>query len=210
VTPFLHVLDARGQRRFGADDEPRNGYYPTHVWAAGEMVDDARALLVPDDLTPGRYQVVLGIYPTGGGPRLGELVPLGAVEVVPRVRPRVAHAADLPLAPGVRLTGWSSELDDPQFVDRGEVRWTTVDFWPLHARRGWLEGGKEAGFALRVAVEAPLADPIEIAVGDRRVELEPSPFAGERLVRVRLPVTGGDSWALTVQGHELARFRVEG
>jgi hypothetical protein len=211
VTPFLHVLDAQGQRRFGADDEPRNGYYPTHVWRPGEEVDDARALLVPDDLTPGRYQLVLGMYPTGGGDRLGQLVPLGAIEVVPRVRPRVAHAADLPLAPGVRLTGWSSELDDPQFLELGEVRWTSVDFWPLHSRREFLIPGREAAFALRVALDAPLAAPVAIDAGGRLIELEPSPFAGERLVRFHVPMPpAGGEWNLTVQGQELARFRLDG
>ena len=210
VTPFLHVLDSQDQRRFGADDEPRNGYYPTHVWRPDEEVGDARALLVPDDLPPGRYRLALGMYPTGGGPRLGDLVTLAELEVVPRVRPRVAHATDLSLAPGVRLTGWSSEIDEPHFVERGEVRWTSVDRWPLHARRDWLERGKDAAFALRVAFDAPPASPIAIDVAGRPLELEASPFAGERLVRLRVPVPGGDTFALTVQGRELARFRLDG
>jgi mannosyltransferase len=209
VTPFLHVLDRQDQRRFGADDEPRNGYYPTHVWSPGQEVDDARALLVPDDLTPGRYRLALGMYPTGGGERLGQLVTLAEVEVVARVRPRVAHAADLPLAPGVRLTGWSSELDQPSFVERGEVRWTTVDRWPLHARRDWLTRGQDAAFALRVAFDAPPTSPVGIDVGGRRVEVEPSPFAGERLIRFHLPMPDRDAWALEVNGQELARFRLD-
>jgi hypothetical protein len=231
LTPFLHVVDARGERRFGADDEPRNGYYPTLRWRPAEEVDEARALLVPDDLPPGEYWLALGIYPSGGGPRLApsaardpalpsfpDLLTLARLEVVPRERPPVAHELELPLGDGTTLTGWSGELDEFQLLPRGEVRWTSVDRWPLNGRRDYLQRGAETWVALRVRLDAPLAAPLRLRVGldgpggasAREAIVEPGLALGERLIRVALPVPPAGPVALTVERHELARFRVDG
>jgi hypothetical protein len=231
LTPFLHIVDDRGERRFGADDEPRNGYSPTFQWRPGEEVDDARALLVPDDLPPGDYWLALGIYPSGGGPRLRpsaardgalptfpDLLTLARVEVVPRERPRVVHELDLPLGAGARLTGWSGELDEFQVIPRGEVRWTTVDRWPLYGRRDYLQRGAETWIALRVRLDGAPTTPLRLRVGlagpagtsQGEAVVDRSPIGGERLVRVRLPVPPQGPLVLSLEGHELARFRVDG
>jgi 4-amino-4-deoxy-L-arabinose transferase-like glycosyltransferase len=231
VTPFLHVVDGRGERRFGADDEPRNGYDPTFRWRPAEEVDDARALLVPDDLPPGEYWLALGMYPSGGGPRLEpaaagdptlprfpDLLTLARVEVVPRDRPRAAHELDRPLAPGATLTGWSGELDEFQALPRGEVRWTTVDRWPLHGRRDYVQRHADTSVALRVRFDEPPTAGLRLRVAlsgpagvvEREAVVEPTRVVGERLVRVHLPVPGEGPLVLAVEGYELARLRVDG
>ena len=35
---------------------------PSFTWAAGQTIDDRRALLIPADAAPGRYTVRVGLY----------------------------------------------------------------------------------------------------------------------------------------------------
>lgn len=234
VTPFLHLLDERGERRLGADDEPRNGHFPTTAFPAGESIDDPRGLLIPDDFPPGRYTLVLGMYPSGGGPRLapdrqiaddtpsfGDLLTLGQIEIRARGVSRVAHAINTALAPGVTLTGWTGELDTFSSLDRGIVRWTSVDTWPLATRRDWLRRGAETWVAARLrfdsATTAPLALRVRLdgtAPAVRQVSIPPTDGPSERLVRVYLPVPRDGPADLIVEGPSgsarLARYRIDG
>jgi len=69
-TVFVHLLDAVGQQLAGADSPPVNGYYPTSLWRAGDVIDDAHTLLLPADLPPGDYQIAVGLYDPQSGQRL--------------------------------------------------------------------------------------------------------------------------------------------
>ncbi len=68
-----------------SDGAPRNGLSPTAAWAAGRQVLDRRALVLPDDIPPGRYVVTAGLYRMADGSRLpvggGDSLLLGQVEV---------------------------------------------------------------------------------------------------------------------------------
>jgi hypothetical protein len=44
------------------DGQPCDGQAPTLLWVPGETVDDVVSLAVPDDLQPGDYSVVVGMY----------------------------------------------------------------------------------------------------------------------------------------------------
>lgn len=87
------------------DGPPLAGYLPTSTWLPGKPVHDERALPLPPDLAPGRYTLLLGLYPVGNpapGARLpvqpageGQPTPvvhsnnrlvLGTVEIVRPVR----------------------------------------------------------------------------------------------------------------------------
>ena len=63
---FVHVLDAQGQMRFQKDKQPLNDLLPMTRWPVGRSVRDAYALVAPQDLPPGDYQVVMGVYEAGG------------------------------------------------------------------------------------------------------------------------------------------------
>jgi 4-amino-4-deoxy-L-arabinose transferase-like glycosyltransferase len=52
------------------DGPPRNGLNPTSTWTVGQEVVDRRALLLPDTIPPGRYQVMVGLYRSPDGSRL--------------------------------------------------------------------------------------------------------------------------------------------
>ena len=53
-----------------SDGAPRNGLEPTSRWSAGHQVMDRRALLLPDNLAPGRYALLVGLYRATDGARL--------------------------------------------------------------------------------------------------------------------------------------------
>jgi hypothetical protein len=92
---FLHLCQQCAQPPAAATDgEPLNGYLPTSVWLPGNLVHDERVIPLPPDLAPGRYRLLLGVYPVGhpaaearltiqGVPALpGARLPLGSVEII--------------------------------------------------------------------------------------------------------------------------------
>lgn len=61
-TFFVHLLDAGGQNRLGADAAPGAGSYPTTRWQPGEWIIDEIQLKIPDTLAAGDYQPEIGFY----------------------------------------------------------------------------------------------------------------------------------------------------
>lgn len=57
-TVFVHILDEAGTLVAQRDAQPRDGGYPTSLWAPGEVITDSAAF----DLAPGSYQLALGLY----------------------------------------------------------------------------------------------------------------------------------------------------
>ena len=53
----------------GFDSPPLNNDYPTSLWAAGEVIFDPHPLDL-STLTPGEYQVIVGLYNFATGDRL--------------------------------------------------------------------------------------------------------------------------------------------
>lgn len=81
-TVFLHLRDDTNQLIAQADGPPLDGWYPTSWWQAGERVTDTHIFLVPDDIPPGTYHLVAGLYDPMSGGRLGDEQRLGTVEIV--------------------------------------------------------------------------------------------------------------------------------
>jgi hypothetical protein len=61
-TVFVHLRNAAGTTVAQRDGQPLEGNYPTSHWQAGETVIDPFSLPVPDDLPPGRYTLLAGLY----------------------------------------------------------------------------------------------------------------------------------------------------
>jgi mannosyltransferase len=59
---FLHLLDANGQLVAQRDSEPGGTLKPTNTWLPNETILDNHGLLIPTDLLPGKYTLVLGLY----------------------------------------------------------------------------------------------------------------------------------------------------
>ncbi len=69
-TVFVHLLDGQDTIRAQHDGPPMEGDYPTTFWEAGEVVKDEHVLTVDEDASPGRYQLVVGMYRPADGRRL--------------------------------------------------------------------------------------------------------------------------------------------
>ncbi|MCL4394018.1 MAG: DUF2157 domain-containing protein, partial [Chloroflexi bacterium] len=61
-TGFVHLLDPSGVLRAQSDSTPRNGAYPTSIWAPDEIVGDPRTLTLPANAPPGEYRIEVGMY----------------------------------------------------------------------------------------------------------------------------------------------------
>ncbi|MCB0198169.1 MAG: hypothetical protein KDJ65_39880, partial [Anaerolineae bacterium] len=68
-TVFLHLRDAANQNVAQKDSPPVGGQYPTSLWDPGEIIKDVLTLPL-DDVPPGRYTPVIGLYNFATGDRL--------------------------------------------------------------------------------------------------------------------------------------------
>jgi hypothetical protein len=74
------------------DARPRQGWFPTSAWEAGDWIIDAHTLTVPVTLDTGRYPLWAGLYRADNGARLPvthaaerypyDLVPLAEIKVI--------------------------------------------------------------------------------------------------------------------------------
>jgi len=69
-TVFLHLEDDSGATVAQADSPPLDGDWPTAAWEAGMTIVDAHILRIPAELSPGEYQLAIGLYDPESGARL--------------------------------------------------------------------------------------------------------------------------------------------
>lgn len=67
---FVHMVDDAGRLVAQKDGAPTLGRYPTSAWGPGEVVYDEREITLPDDLPPGDYRLLVGLYDPVKGVRL--------------------------------------------------------------------------------------------------------------------------------------------
>jgi hypothetical protein len=68
-TVFVHLRNAAGETAAQKDSPPVDGAYPTTLWDAGEIIKDE--IVIPlENVTPGQYDLVVGIYDFQTGLRL--------------------------------------------------------------------------------------------------------------------------------------------
>jgi mannosyltransferase len=87
------LLDGAGQLVAQRDTEPGGGLSLTINWKPGQVLADRYGILLPVDLSPGRYTLIVGLYPIANGERLpvildgkpvGDHLPVGSIQVTPR------------------------------------------------------------------------------------------------------------------------------
>lgn len=98
-TVFVHLVDQKGLLKSQHDQQPLEGRYPTSLWKANQLLGDRHALHLPENIEPGEYRFLVGMYswqtmerlPTRA--RAPEKALEGAVQLaVPlRVEPRSAQ-----------------------------------------------------------------------------------------------------------------------
>jgi hypothetical protein len=77
-TVFVHLFDPEDKANAITqhDAMPRQGSYPTSGWLSGEVVSDTIGLSL-QDLSPGTYQLAVGLYDVTTGDRLAATTPDG-------------------------------------------------------------------------------------------------------------------------------------
>lgn len=88
---FLHLLDHDGALVAQRDSEPGGGFLLTPTWEPGEIRVDNHGVMIPIGTRPGKYQLIVGLYPLGDPTaRLpvtldhepaGDALPLGPITV---------------------------------------------------------------------------------------------------------------------------------
>jgi hypothetical protein len=78
-TVFVHLAGEDKQPLAQADSQPLGSTYPTRLWDVGERVADPYELDLPDDLPPGEYELLVGMYLLSTGERLPHLGAEGQV-----------------------------------------------------------------------------------------------------------------------------------
>lgn len=90
-TQFVHLFDSEGNFVFGYDQPPFGGAFPTEAWPAGLRARDAWQVPLPEDLPPGEYHVLMGLYDSetqvrdtiqdaAGNPLQSDSIDLGWIE----------------------------------------------------------------------------------------------------------------------------------
>ena len=69
-TVFVHLLDRENSPGGQDDAPPMKGLYPTIYWREEEIVPDEHRLLIPADVSAGRYLLEVGIHSSQTGDRL--------------------------------------------------------------------------------------------------------------------------------------------
>jgi hypothetical protein len=59
---FVHLLDKMGQIEAQSDSLPRAGAYPTGWWLPRWIIEDIHQVVLPEDVSGGRYQLGVGLY----------------------------------------------------------------------------------------------------------------------------------------------------
>ncbi len=88
---FVHLLAENGVLVAQADAEPLGGFRPTDSWQPGEQLHDRYGVLLPDDLPPGHYTLIAGMYDFAGarqpvtrtGQAVGDSIWLGQISIQP-------------------------------------------------------------------------------------------------------------------------------
>lgn len=87
LTQFVHLLHSNGEDVFTYDQPPFGDTFPTSDWPAHIEVRDALDIPLPDDLPPGEYRVLTGMYVLETGERRpvtdadGQPVPDNAIDL---------------------------------------------------------------------------------------------------------------------------------
>ena len=80
---FVHLLGDGPTPVAQGDGPPLQGYYPTAMWAAGEIISDAHEIQLPAELPETHYRVAVGMYHLETMERLPRLDDAGDAIVIP-------------------------------------------------------------------------------------------------------------------------------
>jgi hypothetical protein len=80
-TSYVHLVDETGRGITQSDHLPGGEYYPTSLWRPGEVLRDNHVLTIPENVEPGVYRLLVGMYHYPGMEPLGGPADIGLVAV---------------------------------------------------------------------------------------------------------------------------------
>jgi hypothetical protein len=125
-TTYVHLVDASGRGITQSDHPPGGEYYPTSIWRPGEVLRDDHILTVPQDVAPGVYRLVVGMYrqpslePLGGPADVGLLAvkdPASVRMTLPaeaQSRSASLRTAEVQFGESITLLGYAPQLQPGQ------------------------------------------------------------------------------------------------
>jgi hypothetical protein len=66
---FVHIVGQDGHMGAQKDDVPADWSRPTYTWVPGEPIVDTHQVLLPTDIAPGQYHIIIGLYDEKSGQR---------------------------------------------------------------------------------------------------------------------------------------------
>jgi hypothetical protein len=85
-TVFVHLIDSEGNKVAQRDMPPLDGSLPTSDWEPGSLIRDDQDLALPDTITPGKYQLVVGMYDAQTLAAINDNGPIALGEVTVRAK----------------------------------------------------------------------------------------------------------------------------
>jgi len=121
---YVHLVDEVGRGITQSDHQVGGDYYPTSLWRPGEVLRDNHVLTIPQDVAPGVYRLVAGMYrypslePLGGPADIGLLAIKDPADVKmtfpedPQSTSDTLRISDVAFGERIMLLGY-----DPKVVD---------------------------------------------------------------------------------------------
>ncbi|MFC2015598.1 ArnT family glycosyltransferase [Chloroflexota bacterium] len=132
-TVFVHLLDEEGRMVAQSDGEPLEGLYPTARWQPGVGLPDSRVLALPEDLAPGRYPLIAGLYDASSSKRLpleggsGDQMVVDYVWIGERSPVRQPmHSLEAAWGSAIRLRGFDLDPSPAPAFTAGQVLTVTL------------------------------------------------------------------------------------
>lgn len=121
---YVHLVDEAGRGITQSDHQAGGEYYPTSLWRPGEVLRDSHVLSIPQNVQPGVYRLVAGMYrypslePLGGTTDIG-LLAIKDPDNVQMLFPTDAQSSsgairttDVEFGERIMLLGYDQELLD--------------------------------------------------------------------------------------------------
>jgi hypothetical protein len=92
---YVHLVDETGRGITQSDHLPGGDYYPTSQWRPGEILRDDHVLTIPENVEPGVYRLLVGMYHYPEMEPLGGPADIGLVAVKDPGSVQMTFSADL-------------------------------------------------------------------------------------------------------------------
>jgi hypothetical protein len=113
---YVHLVDEAGRGITQSDHQLGGEYYPTSLWRPGEVLRDSHMLAIPQDVAPGVYRLVSGMY------RYPSLEPLGGPADIGLVVVKDPADVQMIFPNDAQTSSETFRLSDVEFGDRIMLR----------------------------------------------------------------------------------------